>query len=97
MGSKSRLHPLQNPVKPIFIGKPLTAAVVPCCGHRLTDPARDLADFQVATSVPSLGEKVNLCTLGENKWFRVRLGLEGYSLPRVIPLPNFTWCCAGHG
>lgn len=76
----------------IFIGKPLAAAVVPYCGHRLPDPPRDVADFQVETSVPSLAEKVSLCTLGENKWFRVRLGLEGYELPRRI-----LGCQTSHG
>lgn len=74
----------KNRSNPIFIGKPLAVAVVPCCGHGLTDPPRDVADFQLATSGPSLGEKVSLCTLGENKWFRVRLGLEGYYLSRGI-------------
>lgn len=68
---------------------------MPCCGHRLTDPPRDVTDFPVVTSVPSLGEEVSFCTLGENKEFRVRLDLEGYELPGDIHLPNFTWCWAG--
>jgi len=57
--SKSRYHPSQSPLLP---GKPLAAAVALCCDHRHADPPRDVADLQVVTSVPSLGEKVSLHT-----------------------------------
>lgn len=55
--SKSRYHPPPNPLLP---GKPSAAAATLCCAHRIADPPRDVTDLQVVTSVPSLGEKVNL-------------------------------------
>lgn len=83
MESKSRFLPLQkNQVKLCFSWQALAAAVMLCCGHSLTDPPRHVVGLQVVTLVPSVGDKVSLCTLGEKKWFRVRLGLEGYQISR---------------
>lgn len=67
---------------PVFIGKPLAAAVTPCCGHRPVDPLKDVADFQAVTATPSVGEKESPCTLGGSKRFRVGWHLEGHRLPR---------------
>lgn len=59
--SKSSYRPLQKKqVKLCFSWQVPAAAVMLCCGHRLMDPPRHVADLQVVTLVPSLGDKVSL-------------------------------------